>query len=50
MTKEFLECKEAIKKLNKEERTLKRRLKQIEETKRDIILILIKENEKNNGI
>lgn len=41
MNKEFLECKEAIEKLKREERILKRRLKQIEETKRDIILILV---------
>ena len=50
MSKEMIECKEAIKKLNKEEKHLKQRLKEIEKTKRDIILILVKENEKNNGI
>ena len=45
MSKEFLECKKAIEELKRIERILKRRLKQIEETKKDMILILVGGNE-----
>lgn len=37
----FIECKEAIEKLKREEKRLKFELKEIEETKKDIIRILV---------